>query len=77
MNSFLARLKVVTIHTIKWFEKYPIAIFLLALGLFVYGIWTMSDRQSMAGSWMLVLVGAGLFLWGLSVVTGMSLRMSF
>lgn len=77
MDIFLARLTAGILHTIKWFEKYPIAIFLLALGLFVYGIWIMGDRQSMAGSWMLVLVGAGLFLWGMSVVTGMSLSMSF
>lgn len=53
---------------------YPIIVGVIVM---VFALFSMSQRQSSAGSWFFVLLAAVLFIYGLGQLTGLGFSMSF
>ena len=73
----MASFKTKLIHAFDVFKDYPWLAIVLGVLFLIYAVAKMRERQSSAGSWVVIIIAVILFMYGLSGVTGLSLYMSF
>lgn len=77
MDYFISSLKQNINSVIRFLETYPIVTIIIAAIILFFKIFSMHEKQSSAGSWIIILVCVFLIMWGLGCLTGLGFGMSF
>lgn len=76
-SELVASLQAKLVAFLRYFHDYPLLDIILAIVILVFAVFKMDERQSSAGMWGIIVACIALFLYGLSLLTGLSLGMSF
>jgi hypothetical protein len=77
MDLFISRLKSYITEIIQFLETYPLITIILAGVILFFKIFSMSEKQSSAGSWGIIIICVFMIMWGLGCLTGLGFGMSF
>lgn len=62
---------------VRWLEENPLVTLIIAAVILFFSIFKMSERQSSAGQWGIIIVCVFLIMWAFGNLTGLGFGMSF
>lgn len=77
MDYFISSVKQSVGSIIRFLETYPLVTIIIAIVILFFKIFSMKEKQSSAGSWIIILIASGMIIWGLGCLTGLGFSMSF